>query len=81
MTNEDLIWVKLANESIKRNLDTGPGCRTWRDWSPAEGLLLDNLSVVGSPLLRDLSRGLFEGHNSLCFECDRAGLPALAFYS
>lgn len=27
MEEEDLLWVKLANEGIKRSLENGPGVR------------------------------------------------------
>lgn len=39
-----------------------------------EGLLLENVSVVGSPLLRDLAKGLYEGRQALWFESEGAAL-------
>lgn len=74
MEEEDLLWIQLEKEFIKRSLDTGPRCQTWRTWT-TQGLLLDNGCLVGSPLLRDLAKGLYEGQNSLCFECKGEILP------
>lgn len=75
MEEEYLLWIKLANESIKRSLDLGVGCRTRRHWTAPEGLLLENRSIASSPHLRDLAKGLYEGRNSLCFEGEGAILP------
>lgn len=74
MKDAKALWVKLANESIERSLDLGPGCRTRRKWTVVEGLLLDNSMVTGSPLLCDLARGLSRGCNILCFELEGANL-------
>lgn len=75
MEEEDLLWVKLTQENIKIGLSSGPGCRTRRDWTLAEGLLLENNSGGSSSLLRDLAKGLYKGRNSLCFDSVGASLP------
>lgn len=75
MEDRDLLWVHLAKADIKRNLESGAGCRTRCYWMSAEGFLLDNVMVVGSPLLRNLARDLYEGKNSLVFDCEDAILP------
>lgn len=76
LTMEDeVIWVKLAQESCARSLDKGAGCKTRRKWMTVEGLLLDTLPIVGSPLLWDIAKGLFEGRNALVFEPEGANLP------
>lgn len=75
MEDVEVLWVSLAKESISRSLDSGPGCRTKCYWSATKGLMLDNCRVVGSPLLRDLVDGLYEGRNALVFETKGAILP------
>lgn len=76
LADEDLLWIKLAKEGILHSLDSGPGCRTQWLLMAAEGLLLDNTMVVGSPLLRDLAGGLYVSRNSLVFDLEGATLPA-----
>lgn len=68
VTNEDdVLWVKLSQESIARSLNNGVGCKTRRHWTAAEGLLLESVSRMSSPLLKDITRGLHEGCNYLLF--------------
>lgn len=44
---------------------------------PIEGLLLENLSAMGSPLLKDIAKGLHEGQNALVFDHHGENLPQL----
>lgn len=75
MNEEEVLWVKLSQESIARSLDGGAGCKTRRRWMAAEGLLLDNITIHGFPLLRDLARELYVGRNALVFDNEGVVLP------
>lgn len=71
----DLLWVRLAQENIRRGLNRGPRCRT-QILDPSRGAFIGEHLERGLPILQDLEKGLYEGRNSLCFESDGAKLLA-----